>query len=199
MGWPICLAQRAVGSTLDRVVFAYRCNLGPPDGSADHDRTPGMEEYIEASSFLHYLDHGSLITLEEVQRNLSDKETGEPVSTSHPGSLFALQLHLVMLGTDDALQLVVVTPEDYILGMSDLTGELMRYATNGQWSIALFSSTSYTYRGMLTGDTALSTGDHESPLSVCDFVRTVKSCQSNRARTVLHTPHPGLTFRHLPS
>lgn len=26
---------------------------------------------------------------------------------------------------------VVVTPEDYILGMSDLTGELMRYATNG--------------------------------------------------------------------
>jgi predicted translin family RNA/ssDNA-binding protein len=30
-------------------------------------------------------------------------------------------------------QLVVVTPDDYILGMSDLTGELMRYATNGQF------------------------------------------------------------------
>lgn len=27
---------------------------------------------------------------------------------------------------------MVVTPEDYILGMSDLTGELMRYATNGE-------------------------------------------------------------------
>lgn len=31
-------------------------------------------------------------------------------------------------------QYVVVTPEDYILGMSDLTGELMRYATNGRSS-----------------------------------------------------------------
>ncbi len=26
----------------------------------------------------------------------------------------------------------MITPEDYILGMSDLTGELMRYATNGE-------------------------------------------------------------------
>ncbi|WVF65462.1 hypothetical protein IAT40_000190 [Kwoniella sp. CBS 6097] len=87
--------------------------------------SPGLEEYIEGLSFLWYLEHQSLIPLGEVQRTLSD-EAGEP--------------------------LVVVTPEDYILGMSDLTGELMRYATN-----------------------ALSTGDHEIPLAVCDFVRTVKS------------------------
>lgn len=32
----------------------------------------------------------------------------------------------------DRVQLVIVTPEDYVLGMSDLTGELMRYATNGR-------------------------------------------------------------------
>nr|XP_031858905.1 uncharacterized protein CI109_005725 [Kwoniella shandongensis]KAA5525977.1 hypothetical protein CI109_005725 [Kwoniella shandongensis] len=87
--------------------------------------SPGLEEYIEGLSFLWYLEHGTLIPLEEVQRTLSD-ESGEP--------------------------LVVVTPEDYILGMSDLTGELMRYATN-----------------------ALSTGDHETPLAVCEFVRTVKA------------------------
>jgi len=31
------------------------------------------------------------------------------------------------------IQLVVVTPEDWLLGMSDLTGELMRYATNGTY------------------------------------------------------------------
>jgi hypothetical protein len=52
---------------------------------------------------------------------------------------------------------------------------------------------------MLTDNTALSTGDHESPLSVCDFVRTVKSCQSNHTRTVLLTPHLGLTLRRPPS
>ncbi|WWC91103.1 uncharacterized protein L201_006044 [Kwoniella dendrophila CBS 6074] len=87
--------------------------------------SPGLEEYIEALSFLYYLENKSLIPLKVVQKSLSD-EDGDP--------------------------LVIVTPEDYILGMSDLTGELMRYATN-----------------------ALSTGDHQTPLEVCDFVRTVKA------------------------
>ncbi|ODN81066.1 hypothetical protein L202_03161 [Cryptococcus amylolentus CBS 6039] len=87
--------------------------------------TPGLEEYIEGLSFMWYLEHGSLVSLEDVQKAVSD-ENGQPY--------------------------LVVTPEDYILGMSDLTGELMRYATN-----------------------ALGTGDHETPLAVCDFVRTVKT------------------------
>ncbi|EAL20102.1 hypothetical protein CNBF4280 [Cryptococcus deneoformans B-3501A] len=87
--------------------------------------TPGLEEYIEGLSFMWYLQHGGLVPLDQVQKALSD-ENGEP--------------------------LIFVTPEDYILGMSDLTGELMRYATN-----------------------ALGTGDHETPLSICDFVRTVKT------------------------
>lgn len=38
-----------------------------------------MEEYIEATSFLCYLVTGRLISLEEVQANLSDPETGSPV------------------------------------------------------------------------------------------------------------------------
>nr|ODO03701.1 hypothetical protein L204_00037 [Cryptococcus depauperatus CBS 7855] len=94
--------------------------------------TPGLEEYIESLSFMWYLEHGNLIPLKQVQKALSD-ESGEPASHAN---------HC----------LVVITPEDYILGMSDLTGELMRYATN-----------------------ALGTGNHEIPLEVCDFVRTVKT------------------------
>lgn len=90
MGWAsLPDIQRLMGaSALGRVAFAYRCPLGPHNGLADCYRTPGMEEYIEASSFLHYLDHGTLITLEEVQRNLSDKETGEPVSDTSRRSGF---------------------------------------------------------------------------------------------------------------
>ncbi|EIW66050.1 hypothetical protein TREMEDRAFT_35613 [Tremella mesenterica DSM 1558] len=88
--------------------------------------SPGLEEYIESLSFLHYLEGKGLITLSDVQAALSDQETGDAW--------------------------LVVTPEDYVLGISDLTGELMRYATN-----------------------ALSTGDHETPLSVCQFVRDVKA------------------------
>jgi len=43
-------------------------------------RSAGLEEYIEGLSFLHYLEHGTLISLKEVQETLSEKETGESVS-----------------------------------------------------------------------------------------------------------------------
>ena len=42
-------------------------------------RSAGLEEYIEGLSFLHYLEHGSLISLKEVQATLSEKESGENV------------------------------------------------------------------------------------------------------------------------
>lgn len=40
--------------------------------------SPGLQEYIEALSFAHYLTHDSLITWREVQDRLSDK-SGSPV------------------------------------------------------------------------------------------------------------------------
>ena len=36
--------------------------------------SPGLQEYIEALSFTHYLDTGCLISFEEVQKSLSDSE-----------------------------------------------------------------------------------------------------------------------------
>ncbi|BEI92687.1 uncharacterized protein CcaverHIS019_0503150 [Cutaneotrichosporon cavernicola] len=98
--------------------------------------SPGLEEYIEGYSFLYYLETGDLVSLPDLQKALVSEETGE--------------------------NLVVITPEDYILGMSDLTGELMRYATN-----------------------ALSTGDHNTPLAVCNFVRVVKTLFDGIAPSVL--------------
>jgi len=62
--------------------------------------SPGLQEYIEALSFTHYLTHNSLITWREVQDRLSDES----------GPYFPLPI------------------EEYLLGVSDLTGELMRYA-----------------------------------------------------------------------
>jgi len=63
--------------------------------------SPGLQEYIEALSFAHYLETGKLISYKEVQKTLSDDQ-GTPY--------FPLPL------------------EDYLLGLCDLTGELMRYA-----------------------------------------------------------------------
>ncbi|KXN83588.1 Translin-associated protein X [Leucoagaricus sp. SymC.cos] len=54
--------------------------------------SPGLQEYIEALSFAHYLQHGTLIPFE---------------------AYFPL------------------TVSDYLLGLSDLTGELMRFAISG--------------------------------------------------------------------
>lgn len=36
--------------------------------------SPGLQEYIEALSFAHYLDHGTLITFDEVQHTLMDSQ-----------------------------------------------------------------------------------------------------------------------------
>ena len=42
--------------------------------------SPGLQEYIEALSFAHYLEHGTLIKFEQVQDTLRDVD-GVPVRT----------------------------------------------------------------------------------------------------------------------
>lgn len=64
---------------------------------------PSLEELIEAASFLYFLEHASLMPNSVVQDRLRSN-TGSP--------------------------LVHVSPRRYVLGVSDLTGELMRLAIN---------------------------------------------------------------------
>ena len=45
--------------------------------------SPGIQEFIEALSFLHYLENGGLVTFKETQRTLSD-EQGVPVRACEP-------------------------------------------------------------------------------------------------------------------
>jgi len=66
--------------------------------------SPGLQEYIEALSFAHYLEHGTLVTFEQVQRTLCG---------------------------DDSVPYFPLPMSDYLLGLSDLTGELMRFAISG--------------------------------------------------------------------
>lgn len=54
-------------------------SVGRCDTAAEKiGRTPGLEEYIEGLSFMWYLQHGGLVSLDDVQKALSD-ENGEPV------------------------------------------------------------------------------------------------------------------------
>ncbi|KAF8559331.1 Translin [Imleria badia] len=91
-----------------------------------HSVAPGLQEYIEALSFAHFLGHGTLVTFNEVQAALSD---------DHDVPYFPLP------------------KEDYLLGLSDLTGELMRFAISG----------------------ISRKGGHARAVRVCNFVRDCKS------------------------
>lgn len=67
-----------------------------------HNVTGGNQEFMEALSFQHYLETQALISFEEAASRIKSMvgETGP----------------------------VLLTPEDYILGICDMTGELMRFS-----------------------------------------------------------------------
>uniref|UniRef100_A0A3P8QXR2 Translin-associated factor X n=1 Tax=Astatotilapia calliptera TaxID=8154 RepID=A0A3P8QXR2_ASTCA len=69
--------------------------------------TPGIQEYVEAVSFLHYIRHRCLISLEEINARLVFMNTEKEWC---PILVLTFQ----------------VTSSDYLLGVADLTGELMR-------------------------------------------------------------------------
>ena len=48
--------------------------------------SPGLQEYIEALSFAHYLEHQTLISYAEVQESLSDAY-GVPVCSTLLGAM----------------------------------------------------------------------------------------------------------------
>jgi predicted translin family RNA/ssDNA-binding protein len=87
--------------------------------------SPGVQEYIEALSFYHYIKHLCLIPYQEVQNELH----------------FNLSEETVVLD---------VSPFDYVLGIADLTGELMRLCLN-----------------------SAANGDTDTPFEVCKFLRQI--------------------------
>ncbi|PVH95873.1 Translin [Periconia macrospinosa] len=73
--------------------------------------TGGNQEFMEALSFQHYLENQTLVSYEEAKSKIAS-----------------------MSGAGGA---VLLTPEDYVLGIFDMVGELMRFsittmATNGK-------------------------------------------------------------------
>jgi len=64
----------------------------------------GVQEYVEAISFYHYLVEGALISKEQIEQLIqSDHSSNKRIE---------------------------IPLDDYLLGLGDIAGELMRYATN---------------------------------------------------------------------
>ncbi|GJJ09451.1 hypothetical protein Clacol_003674 [Clathrus columnatus] len=97
--------------------------------------SPGLQEYIEAVSFAKYLKDQTLLSFTDLQQDLRNAD-GIP--------FFPLGLPHV----------------DYLLGISDLTGELMRFAISSVGSQGLLIASREVF---------------SSSLSICNFVRDCKA------------------------
>jgi len=125
-----------------------------------HAYSPGLQEYVEAASFYHYIQHGTLVSFSEINQAIlrtqqqlllqsstpstSHKNPTAPVRTtaaaavsttapavsstsaSIPNVLSPLPLNTV----SSTPRPFVIPLTDYLLGLTDLSGELMRYAIN---------------------------------------------------------------------
>ncbi|XP_050997782.1 LOW QUALITY PROTEIN: translin-associated protein X-like [Acomys russatus] len=102
--------------------------------------TTGLQEYVEAVSFKHFIKTCSLISMEEINKQLtfttedSGKESKTPSSEGQDKQLVMWRLNVTLV--------------DYLLGVADFTGELMRMCIN-----------------------SVGNGDIDTPFEVSQFLR----------------------------
>eukprot|EP00794_Sanderia_malayensis_P020405 gene20405-22418_t len=89
--------------------------------------TGGMQEFIEAVTFMHYIKSYELLSYEELCKD-----------------------YLSFQDVDKEEFTLLLRPMDYILGVADLTGELMRMCIN-----------------------CLGNGEQEKSQEICSFLRTI--------------------------
>lgn len=120
-----------------------------------HNITGGNQEFMEALSFQHYLETQDLISYEESKSKVAAL-CGEP-------------------GT------VPLTPEDYILGICDMTGELMRFSITSMATTGELPSSKHTSNKRLKQE-----GSHEDASDKMDIDEDALSgVDTQKPRTVL--------------
>uniref|UniRef100_A0A9L0TPT2 Translin-associated protein X n=2 Tax=Equus caballus TaxID=9796 RepID=A0A9L0TPT2_HORSE len=104
--------------------------------------TTGLQEYVEAVSFQHFIKTRSLISMDEINKQLifTTEDNGKENKTS------CSDAQDKQFGT----WRLKITPVDYLLGVADLTGELMRMCIN-----------------------SVGNGDIDTPFEVSQFLRHV--------------------------
>jgi len=105
--------------------------------------SPGIQEFIEAIAYLQFLTSNQLITMDEVQSYLhfraSESDTKEVDLVEVAGTL----------EENDFIELPL-DPLDYVLGIADLTGEIMRLCIN-----------------------CVGCGDRDTPFKLVNFMRAM--------------------------
>ncbi|KAF8788911.1 translin-associated protein X-like [Argiope bruennichi] len=99
--------------------------------------SPGLQEFVEAFSFYYYLKHETLVHIGEIHNpDFLQKSSEIPVDHKSPESGLPLS--------------ALLTPTDFILGIADLTGELMRKCIN-----------------------SVAAGDIEEPFRLCNVLQNI--------------------------
>lgn len=95
------------------------CLMTPPEWLRYRfSYAPSLQEYIEAACFLRFLKDGGIPPLEELDDSLRRSVAGLlPAETTTTSPPFAAPRFLISL-------------EDYFFGVADVSGEVMRFATN---------------------------------------------------------------------
>ncbi|XP_076314899.1 translin-associated protein X-like [Tachypleus tridentatus] len=98
--------------------------------------SPGLQEYVEAVSFYYYLKDNRLVGFEELEAELVFCKENDV--SSKEDSQLSKQVK------------VPLPPQDYMLGIADLTGELMRKCIN-----------------------SVGQGNLEEPFQLCHFIQNI--------------------------
>ena len=100
-----------------------------------HSYSPGLQEFIEAISFYKYLKSGQLISFEEVQKYVTfhSEVITEMEEEKQDGCKDIMEAEEKVMNSDPQKSQLIVLPlsySDFLLGLADLTGELMRLCIN---------------------------------------------------------------------
>ncbi|GAA6047968.1 hypothetical protein JCM3770_006448 [Rhodotorula araucariae] len=87
--------------------------------------SPGIQEYLEGFTFYYYLEHHTLPTLAEAQASLLPPAPAQSTSSSNNASSADTETVPPATAAEPYFH---VTIDDYLGGVADLTGELMRLA-----------------------------------------------------------------------
>lgn len=148
--------------------------------------TSGIQEWMEQEVFRHYLETQTLLTWDEAQEKLSavvrgSKGEGEPQGEKM--EVDAQEDRGEGKGTDMDLPL---TYEDYVLGLFDATGEMMRFAittiaTSGALPTTAVSTptTASTTTSTTTNPTSPNPNTTKAPRTVVQDLQTLRTVLSN--------------------
>ena len=106
----------------------------------------GCQEYMEAASFQHYLETATLLSYEDAKQEMRE------LDAAGPG--------------------VELTPEDYVLGVYDMTGELMRFAIT---AMATGGALPAITPAAEDGDTTMETAESEVKRNVLTDMRVLRA------------------------